>query len=83
MGMESRHLALSSRSTIRSIGGVMKVNIPIMKADPLMLVTDKTEWEWDGSRWKRLDVPDEIWAENVTRDGSEENVKLILSKLED
>ena len=60
----------------------MKVNIPIMKHDPLALVTDETEWEFDGHRWKRTDVPDEIWAENVTIEGSEENVKLILSKLE-
>ena len=61
----------------------MKVNIPIMKRDPLVLVTDRTEWEWDGSRWKRLDVPDEIWAENVTLEGSEENIALILEKLKE
>ena len=61
----------------------MKVNIPVLKYDPLVPVTDKTEWAWDGSRWKRLDVPDEIYVENVTIEGSEENVKLILSKLEE
>ena len=61
----------------------MKVNIPIMKHDPLVLITDKTEWAWNGHRWKRLDVPDEIWAENVTIEGSEENVRLILEKLEE
>ena len=58
----------------------MKVNIPIMKNDPLVLVTDKTEWAWDGTRWRRLDVPDEIWAENVTLEGSEENIALVLEK---
>ena len=61
----------------------MKVNVPIMRSDPLALVTDKTKWVWDGHRWHRLGVPDEIWAENVTIEGSEENVKFILSKLEE
>jgi len=60
-----------------------KVNIPIMRSDPLVLVTDKTEWEWDGLRWRRLDAPDEIWAENVTIEGSEENIALILDKLKE
>jgi len=61
----------------------MKVNIPFFKHDPLALVTDETEWEWDEhwQRWKRLDAPDEIWVENVTIEGSEENVKAILERL--
>ena len=63
----------------------MKVNIPIMKSDPLVLVTDLTAWEWDEAwrRWKRADAPDEIWYENVTIEGSEENIALILEKLND
>ena len=63
----------------------MKVNIPIMKHDPLALVTDETEWEWNEQegRWKRLDAPDEEWVEIVTLEGSEENVAHILKKLKD
>jgi len=62
----------------------MKVNIPISKNDPLALVTDETEWEWDdaGQRWRRLDAPDEAWMEMVTLEGSEENIKIILGRLE-
>ena len=60
----------------------MKVNIPIVKSDPLMLITDETEWVWTGIRWKRNDVPDETWFEMVTIEGSEENVKIILERLE-
>ena len=61
----------------------MKVNIPIMKSDPLVLVTDETEWEWDEERgrFRRLDAPDETWAEMVTIEGSEENIKIVLERL--
>ena len=62
----------------------MKALMPMLKTDPLMLVTDEAKWEWDEEwkRWKRNDVPDEIWTEMVTIEGSEENVKIILEKLE-